>query len=119
MKQTGKYRVAGALAGFCNGLLGAGGGLFLVPLFTRWAGLEQRRSFATSVAAVFPLCLVSAGVYLWQGAVPLGAAWPYLAGGFFGGLLSGQVFGRVPVGFLRRAFGALLLYGGARAVLGV
>lgn len=117
MRQTGKFTVSGALAGLCNGLFGAGGGLFLVPLFTRWAGMDQRRAFATSVAVVLPLSLVSAGVYLWRGAVDLAAAWPYLLGGFAGGLLSGRVFSKVPVGLLRRAFGALLLYGGVRAVL--
>lgn len=117
MRQTGKFTVSGALAGLCNGLFGAGGGLFLVPLFTRWAGMDQRRAFATSVAVVLPLSLVSAGVYLCRGAVNLTAAWPYLLGGFAGGLLSGRVFTKVPVGWLRRGFGALLLYGGVRAVL--
>lgn len=49
MKNTGKSLVTGALAGIANGLFGSGGGLFLVPLFTKWLGLEQRRAFATSV----------------------------------------------------------------------
>ena len=40
MKNTGKFAVTGGLAGLCNGLFGAGGGLFLVPLLTQWAGLE-------------------------------------------------------------------------------
>ena len=42
MKNTGKSLVTGALAGIANGLFGSGGGLFLVPLFTKWLGLEQR-----------------------------------------------------------------------------
>ena len=42
---------------------------------------------------------------------------PYLAGGFLGGLISGSIFKKVPLGFLRRAFGAFILYGGIRAVL--
>ncbi len=52
MKNTGKFAVTGGLAGLCNGLFGAGGGLFLVPLLTQWAGLEQRKAFATSVAGI-------------------------------------------------------------------
>lgn len=109
--------VTGALAGFANGFFGAGGGLFLVPLLTRWGGLERRQAFATSVAVILPLSAVSAGIYWWQGALDLTACWPYLAGGFLGGLVSGRVFRRVPLGFLRRAFGVLILYGGIRAVL--
>ena len=65
MKNTGKFAVTGGLAGLCNGLFGAGGGLFLVPLLTQWAGLEQRKAFATSVAVILPLSLVSAAEWTW------------------------------------------------------
>lgn len=112
-----KYAVTGALAGMANGLFGSGGGLFLVPLLTRWAKLPQRKAFATSVAVILPLSLVSAGVYWFKGGLDLSGAWPYLLGGALGGILSGRLFQRVPLTFLRRAFGALILYGGVRAVL--
>ena len=36
MKEHVKYGIIGALAGAANGLFGAGGGLFLVPLFIGW-----------------------------------------------------------------------------------
>ena len=42
---------------------------------------------------------------------------PYLLGGLAGGLLSGKLFGRMPVVWLHRLFGLLILYGGVRAVL--
>ena len=111
-----KYALTGALAGMANGLFGSGGGLFLVPLLTRWAKLPQR-AFATSVAVILPLSLISAGVYWFKGGLDLSGAWPYLLGGALGGILSGRLFQRVPLTFLRRAFGALILYGGVRAVL--
>ena len=38
-------------------------------------------------------------------------------GGAVGGLLAGKIFRRVPLVWVRRAFGLLLLYGGVRAVL--
>lgn len=112
-----KYALTGALAGMANGLFGSGGGLFLVPLLTQWAKLPQRKAFATSVAVILPLSLISAGVYWFKGGLDLSGAWPYLLGGFLGGILSGRLFQRVPLTFLRRAFGALILYGGVRAVL--
>lgn len=118
MDDKKKFLVTGALAGLANGLFGSGGGLFLVPLLTRWAGLEQKRAFATSVAVILPLSLVSAAVYWAKGALDFSAAWPYLLGGAAGGLISGRVFKRVPVIWLRRGFGLLILYGGVRAVLG-
>lgn len=117
MKQNGRFALTGALAGLANGFFGAGGGLFLVPLLTRWCGLAPRRAFATSVAVILPLSLCSAAIYFFKGALDFHGCWPYLLGGFAGGAVSGAVFKRVPLTFLRRAFGVLILYGGVRAVL--
>lgn len=114
-----KYGVTGALAGLANGLFGSGGGLFLVPMLTRWGELPERRAFATSVGVILPLSAVSAAVYFLKGAMDLNAAWPYLIGGAIGGFLSGRVFKKVPVTWLRRGFGLLMVYCGAKAVLGL
>lgn len=117
MKKPWKCLITGALAGLANGLFGAGGGLFLVPLFTRWIKLEQKQAFATSVAVILPLSIASAALFLWRGNLDFIAALPYLLGGVAGGFLSGRVFKKLPVIWLRRAFGVLILYGGIRAVL--
>ncbi len=111
-----KYLVTGALAGIANGLFGSGGGLFLVPLLTKWTGMEQKRAFATSVAIIFPLSAVSLVIFAFRGGVDLSAAWPYVLGGAAGGLLSGVFFKRISATWLRRLFGILLLYGGIKAV---
>lgn len=100
-----------------NGFFGAGGGLFLVPLLTGWLKLEQRRAFATSVAIILPLCAVSAFVYFRNGDLNFTMAWPYLAGGAAGGFISGRIFRKVKMVWLRRVFGLLILYGGVRALL--
>ena len=115
--QTTKYVITGALAGLANGFFGSGGGLFLVPLFTRWLKMEQRKAFATSVAVIFPLCIVSIVVYFLKGSIDFFAALPYLLGGLIGGFISGKIFGKISVTLLRRIFGILIVYGGIRAVL--
>ena len=92
VKKRTKYMITGLLAGVANGFFGAGGGLFLVPLFVGWVGLEQRKAFATSVAVVLPLCVAALVSYVRKGGVDLATALPYLAG-------------------------VLMLYGGLRAVL--
>lgn len=119
MDKKWRYSAAGGLAGLANGLFGSGGGLFLVPLLTRWAGLPEKKAFATSVGVILPLSAVSAAVYLFRGTLELGPAWPYILGGAIGGLLSGRALGRAPVKWLRRGFGVLMIYCGARAVLGL
>ena len=117
MKKQVRYAITGGLAGIANGLFGSGGGLFLVPLFIKWCDMEEKRAFATSVAVIFPLSLVSLTVMLLRGGVDFSTAWPYLIGGAAGGLISGFCFKKLSVTTLRRMFGALLIYGGIRAVL--
>lgn len=116
MKNTGKSLVTGALAGIANGLFGSGGGLFLVPLFTKWLGLEQRRASHPRWPVILPLSAVSLVVFVMKGGLDFMAALPYLIGGLAGGILSGLVFKKVSVTLLRRAFGLLILYGGVKAL---
>lgn len=114
-----KWRAAaaGALAGLVNGLFGGGGGMVLVPLLVSRCGLTQQKAFATSVAVILPLCVLSAGIYLLRGSVDLASALPYLLGGLAGGLAGGRLFRRVDAQWLRRAFGLLILLGAWRALV--
>ena len=117
MKQRTRYVVSGVLAGAVNGRFGGGGGMVLVPLLRRWCGLEERRAFATCVAVILPLCVVSAAVYVLRRGVDLTLAAPYLLGGLIGGFLGGRLFPEVSAGWLRYLFAAFLLYGGVRYLL--
>ena len=115
--KKGRYLLAGGLAGIANGLFGGGGGSVLVPLLTRYCGLDQRRAFATSVAVILPLCALSAGIYLFRGGLDVMTALPYLIGGTAGGWAGGKWFKGVKILWLKRAFGLLLIYGGVRSFL--
>ena len=117
MKRRGKSILAGGAAGAVNGLFGGGGGAVLVPLLSRWCGLEQKRAFATAVAVIFPLCLLSVVIYLFRGGLDIWIALPYVLGGTVGGWLGGKWFKGVRVKWLRRGFGALLIFSGARCFL--
>ncbi len=109
--------VAGGLAGVANGFFGGGGGMVLVPLLTGRCGLDQRRAFATSVAIILPLCVLSSVIYFFRGGLDLSAALPYLLGGLAGGWIGGRVFRKLNMDWLRRAFALLILYGGVRSLL--
>ena len=112
-----KYVVSGSLAGLANGLFGSGGGMFLVPLFCRWVRLEDKKAFASSLAVIMPLSVISAIVYLIKGNIEIVSAVPYLAGGLLGGILSGLVFKKMSARFLRTALAIFIIYGGVRALL--
>ena len=111
--------VAGGLAGIAHGFFGGGGGMVLVPLLTARCGLDQRRAFATSVAIILPLCVLSSVIYLFRSGLDLAVALPYLAGGLAGGFLGGRLFQKLNMDWLRRAFALLILYGGFKSLFGL
>ena len=112
-----RYLLAGGAAGLTNGFFGGGGGSVLVPMLTRCCKLEQRQAFATSVAVILPLCTLSVGIYLLRGGLDIMAALPYLVGGTVGGWVGGKLFKGMHMGWLKRGFGLLLIYGGVRCFL--
>ena len=111
-----KTFLAGLGAGMDKGYFGGGGGMVLVPLLSRWCGLEQRKAFATSVAIILPLCALSSIIYFFRGGLDFTVALPYLAGGLIGGFVGGKIFQKLNVVWLRRLFALLLLYGGVKAL---
>ena len=60
--------------------------MVLAPALTGWCHMEQKRALATCVAAILPLCLLSAAISLWRQPLDWMQALPYLLGGLGGGL---------------------------------
>ena len=118
-KDRYKLLLAGAGAGLLNGLFGAGGGMVLVPLLIGWCKMDEKKAFATSVAIMLPLSVVSYITFCLRGGNVWMDALPYLIGGIIGGFLSVKLFRNIPTVWLHRLFGGLLLYGGIKAVLGL
>lgn len=112
--QSVKSACAGVGAGFLSGLLGAGGGVLLVPLLRDWVGLDEKRAMATSVFCIAPICAASVVMYAVSGRLDFALALPYLLGGLVGGICAGFLFGKTPPAALRRTFGGLLLLGAVR-----
>lgn len=114
MKNNIKLILAGAVAGAVNGLLGAGGGMILVPLLGMLSDLEQRQIFAASVCIIIPIC-ISSLLLTWQsGVIPWDILLPYLAGSCAGGVLAGLVGKKIPTKWLHRILGLMILWGGVR-----
>lgn len=106
--------LCGLAAGAINGLLGAGGGMVLVPLLSTFGMLEEREIFPASVGIIFPICIISMLIDPGIHGLPLKQALPYLLTAIIGGLLAGKWENKIPVKWLHRVLGFLILVGGVR-----
>ena len=111
-----KSGFAGAVAGAINGLIGAGGGMVLVPLLGASKDWTEQETFPASVAIILPLCVVSLIFSSLQHQLPWQDALPYLIGAIPGGLLAGLLGRKIPVIWLHRILGAMILWGGFRSL---
>lgn len=112
MKKTG-IALAGFCAGAVNGLFGAGGGMVLVPLLTKITDLQEEEIFPSSIAIILPLCLVSLSMTAIRG-THISLALPYLLGGALGAVPAGFWGHKIPLKWLHRSLGLLILWGGLR-----
>lgn len=102
---------AGFTAGCVTGIFGGGGGMVLVPLLTLLTDLEEDAVFPSSVSVILPVCLTA---LLISPDIPLKEALPWLPGSILGGILAGKWGVRIPVKWLHRCLGILILWGGLR-----
>ncbi len=114
MKRNIRLIVAGGAAGAVNGLFGAGGGLALVPMLRKVVKLSEVCIFPSSVTIILPICVISAAISFTDGLVDMKLTLPFLIGSAAGGVLAGFFGGKIPVKWLRRIFGILILWGGIR-----
>jgi uncharacterized membrane protein YfcA len=112
-KQIGAL-AAGAGAGIVNGLFGAGGGMVLIPLLTLLTPVEEEDVFGVSIATILPICLVSIVATGLSSSIPWREALPWLPGSAAGGILAGILEKKIPVCWLHRSLGLLILWGGFR-----
>ena len=114
MKNVIKIAICGSIAGAVNGMLGAGGGMILVPLLVSFTDIDESDIFSTSVSIILPICVVSL-LLTWNSAT---LDWKetslYLVGSAIGGFLAGKFGKKIPSLWLHRLLGILILWGGIR-----
>lgn len=104
------------IIGLLNGLFGAGGGVVAVPVL-RGAGMREDEAHATSISITFPLAVMSGLLYLQKQSFQLGEAVPYLPGAALGSLAGAWLLPRISGVWLRRIFGAVVVFSALRLLL--
>ena len=101
------------VAGILNGVLGTGGGIvlmFALSLVPSTDGSTERDRFATVIAVMLPLSLVSATVY--RESIDFAAASPYIIPGIIGGVIGALLLDRLPVKLVKRLFAIMVIWAG-------
>nr|MDD6335058.1 sulfite exporter TauE/SafE family protein [bacterium] len=112
-----KDKIFAALSGVANGLFGSGGGLLAVPMLKGCYGLEARRAQSTAPAIIFPMCVVSAALYMGRGDIDWGLTWKVTLGCTAGAALGAFFLGKFKNVWLDRAIAVAMLVCGVRMVL--
>ena len=106
--------IAGLAAGTVNGLFGGGGGMILIPLLCLLSKIDDAAIFQSSVAIILPICLVSLVASAFSAPIPWRDSIPWLLSGTIGGYAAVRWGKKIPVLWLHRGLGAMIIYGGIR-----
>lgn len=87
--------------------------MVLVPMLGKQSGLGEEELFPASIAIIAPICVVSLLFSGLQG-ITLAQLLPYLIGSAVGGIAAGLWGKRIPVLWLHRSLGLLIIWGGIR-----
>lgn len=109
---------AGFVVGVLSGVMGVGGGIFLVPIMVLGFGFAQHLAQGTSLAAIIPTSVAGALTHDRLGNVDRRAAAWLGAGGVLGSLLGALVAIQLPRTLLVRLFGVMILYSAYRLWVG-
>lgn len=109
--------ILGLLVGVVSGLMGIGGGIFMVPGMVLLLGMAQQEAQGVSLAVIVPTALSGAFTHYQKGNVSTEVV-PWLAiPSVLTALLGSYAAHLLPAAILRQLFGLLLLFVGSRMAL--
>lgn len=112
--------LTGVLAGFANGLLGAGGGVIVVYALSSAFGDElsdARDVFANALCVMLPISVVSCIGYAFMGEISTSGLGAFIIPAILGGVCGGLLLGRINAGFLKRLFALIVIYSGIMLII--
>ena len=110
----------GLLAGFANGLLGAGGGIviiFSLAALLEGQGYGRGDLYANALCVMLPITAVSCLRYAFAGHLVTEGFGIYALPAIVGGVLGGILLGRLKASLLKKLFGALVVLSGILLII--
>lgn len=110
--------LAGLCAGFINGLLGTGGGIIIIfALGKLFPDSDPKDNFASAIACILPMSIVSAGFYLTGGSVAFGQVMIYILPAIIGGIFGALLLCRIKTALLKKIFAGLVIWAGLSMIM--
>lgn len=109
----------GLCTGMLSGILGIGGGTFMVPFMVLALGVGQHAAEATSLLVVLPTSLVATYTLARRGAVDVRQSLKLGLMGAAGGVAGALIALALPADALRRVFGVFMLIVALRMLHGL
>lgn len=106
----------GFFVGTMNSLLGAGGGMLVVPTL-KAEGLNQKEAQATAIAVILPLTVISAVMYVIKSHSGVMQSVGFLPFGIIGGIIGAKLLPKISSKALNIAFGLFMIYSAVRMFL--
>lgn len=111
------FVIFGVIIGFVNGFLGSGGGTIAVTALLTVGGLNQKNAQATALLVILPVSVVSAVVYLVNGAVDVEKTVFATIGIVVGGGLGAVLLNKLQSNAVKLIFALILLAAGVKMFL--
>ena len=109
-----KSALSGLVTGAVNGIFGGGGGMVAVPLLKNLLGYNEKKSHATAILIIAPVCVASAIVYILSGYFRADVVIPAALGAVAGGYLGAKLLGTLPGFAVNIIFIAVMFAAGIR-----
>lgn len=103
------YILAGGFSGLLAGM-GMGGGTLLIPLLTLFLGVGQHPAQGVNMLSFLPAALVALYIHRKEGRVALKTIWPIILAGMVGAVLGALAAAALEGAWLKKIFGAFLLF---------
>lgn len=109
--------LAGAAAGVVNGFIGTGGGIVLILILSKvMKTCDTKDIFATVIAAILPMSVVSAVSYYIQGDLPIKETAVYIIPAVIGGVIGAFLLDKIKTDWLKLIFSGLVVFAGVKMI---
>lgn len=111
------YAISGTCIGFLNGFFGGGGGMIAVPTLQNILKFDVKKSHATAIFIILPLCITSAITYCLSGSFNFENGFLVSAGVFAGGIIGAILLKKLNSKIVEFLFAFLMIVAGIKMII--